>query len=177
MQSLPLGSTDGWTTSGVACYHRLWPAHTVEQRRAWHVIIAFGQHTQSNDVRRFMPSSPLDGKHGRTTSDVACNHRLWAAQEVERHRAWHAIIALGQHRRSDGVGRGMPSSPLGSTQDRTMSGIACHHAIWQHTRSDDVGRDMTSPPLDNTHGRQRRAWHDDITALGQNTQSATSSVA
>ena len=134
MPSLPLGSIDGRTASCVACYRHLWPAHTVEQHRAWHVIIAFGQHTQSNDVRRFMPSSPLDGKHGRTTSGVAFNHRLWAAQTVERRRAWHAIIALGQHRRSDGVGRGMPSSPLGSTHSRTRSGVACHHRLWEaHT--------------------------------------------
>ena len=30
---------------------------------------------------------------------------------------------------------------------------------------------MTSLPLDSTHGRQRRAWHDDITAIGQHAQS------
>ena len=194
MPSLPLGSIDGRTASCVACYRRLWPAHTVEQRRAWHVIIAFGQHTQSNDVRRFIPSSPLDGKHGLTTSGVACNHRLWAAQTVERRRAWHAIIALGQHRRSDGVGCGIPSSPLDSTHSQTTSGVACHHRLWgahriercwalhaiiafgQHTRSDDVGHGMTSPHLDSTHGRQHRACHD-IAALGQHRRSATSGVA
>ena len=111
MPSSPLGSTDGRTASGVACHHRLWASH------------------QSNDVRRFMPSSPLDGKHGRTTSGVACNHRLWEAQAVERHRAWHAIIALGQHRRSDGVGRCMLLSPLAITYSRTTSGVACHHSL------------------------------------------------
>ena len=35
----------------------------------------------------------------------------------------------------------------------------------------NVERGMTSPPLDSTHGRQRQAWHDDITAFGQHTQS------
>ena len=109
MPSLPLGSIDGRTASCVACYRRLLPAHTVERRRAWHVIIAFGQHTQSNDVRRFMQSSPLEGKHGRTTFGVACNHRPLTANTVERRRASHAIIALGQHRRSVVVERAMPS--------------------------------------------------------------------
>ena len=51
--------------------------------------------------------------------------------------------------------------------------IAFRHNTW----SENVGRGMTSPPLDNTHGRQRRAWHDDITTLGEHTQSATSAVA
>ena len=140
-------------------------------------------------------SPPLDCTHGQTTSGVACNHRLWAAQTVERHQVWHAIIALGRQTWSNDVGRGMPSLPLGSTDSRTASGVACHHRPWtanmveqrwvwhamialgQHTRSDDVGCGMTSLPLDNTHSRKRRAWHDDITALGQNTWSATSSVA
>ena len=42
---------------------------------------------------------------------------------------------------------------------------------------DDVGRGMKSPPLESTHGRQRRAWHDDITALGLHTRTTTSGVA
>ena len=42
MPSLPLGSTDGRTTSGVARHHHLWPAHTVKRRQAWHSIIASG---------------------------------------------------------------------------------------------------------------------------------------
>ena len=161
----------------MACYHRLWAAHTVERHRAWHAIIACGKHTELNDIGRSMPSSPLDGKHCQTTSGVAYHHCLWAAQAVGRRQALHSIIAFGQHTQSNDVGRGMTSSPLGSTQDRIMSGVECHHRLWQHTRSDDVGRGMTSPPLDNTHGRQCRAWHDDITTLGNNTWSGTWSVA
>ena len=65
------------TTSGVACDHRLWEAHTVERRRAWHAIIDFGQHKRSNDVWRGMSSSSLGSTHVRTTSGVACHHRLW----------------------------------------------------------------------------------------------------
>ena len=125
MSSSPLGSTHVRATSGVACHHRLWAAHTVERRRAWHATIAFGQHTRSSDVGRGMPSSPLGSTHGRTTSGVACHHRLWAAHTVERRRAWHAIIAFG-HTRSNGVWRGMPSSPFCSTHGRTTSGVACH---------------------------------------------------
>ena len=123
-----------------------------------------------------MPSSPLGSTHSRTTSGVACHHRLWAAQTDEQRRAWHpiitfglahkvgqhrdlhAIISLGRQTRLNDFGRAMPSSRLGST------------------RSNDVWQGMTSPPLDCTHGRQRRPWHD-ITALGQHTQSATSRVA
>ena len=161
MPSSPLGSTNGLTTLGVDCQHHLWAAHTVERRRAWHAIIALGQHTRSNDVRRDMPSPPLDSTHDRTTLGMACHHHLWAAHTVERRRAWHAIIALG---------RQTPS---------TASGVACHHrpctantierrqawhaiiAFGQHTRSNDIRRGMISPPLDNTHGRTTlgMAWH------------------
>ena len=69
--------------------------------------------------------------------------------------------------------------PRPTSSDRVYCPKALHAiiALGQHTRSDDVGRGITSPPLDNKHGRQRRAWHDDITALGQNIRSATSGVA
>ena len=105
MQSSPLGSTHGRMTSGVACHNRLKAAHTVERRRAWHDITAFGQHTWSNAIGRGMPSSPLGNKNGRTTSGVACHHRLWEAQTVEPRQAWHANINL-----------------------TTKSVVACHHS-------------------------------------------------
>ena len=100
---------------------------------------------------------------------------------IERRRAWHAIIALGWQIRSNDVRRGMPSSPLGSTNGRTMSGVACHHSPWtantvgrrralhaitatgEHARSDVVGHGMPSWTA-HTIGR-RRAWYD-ITSLG-----------
>ena len=119
MPSSPLGSTHSRTTSGVACHHRLWAAQTVERCRAWHAIIALGRQTRSNDVRRGMPSWPLDSTHGRTTSGVACHHRPWKANTVERRRAWHAIIASGHYIGSNDVGRGMPSLPLGSMHGQT----------------------------------------------------------
>ena len=162
---MPWESTHGRTTSGVAFYHRLWAAQTVERRQAWHAIIALGRQTRSDDVRHYMLSPPLDSTHGRTTSSVACHHRQGTTHMEGRRRACHAIIAFAQHRWSDDVGRGMPSPPLDSTLGRMMLGVACHprprtahmvglrrarHDITtfgQHTRSNDVGRGMPSPPL------------------------------
>ena len=129
MTSPPLDRMHGRTTSGVACHHRLWATQTVERCRALHDIIALGRQTRSNDVRRDIPSPPLDSTHGRTTSGVACHHCLWAAQTVERRQSWHAIIAFGLHTRSNDVRHGMPSSPLGSTNGRTTSGMASHHSF------------------------------------------------
>ena len=134
MTSPPFDSTHGQTTSGVECNPCLWTAHTVKRRRAWHAIIAFGKHTQSNDVGRGMPSSPLGSTNGRTTSSVACHHLLWT-----------------------------------STHSRTASGVACHHC----PLTEKCGR-MTSGVA--SHHRlltahtveQRQAWHV-IIAFGQHT--------
>ena len=60
MPSSPLGSTHDRTTSGVACRHGPSTPHTVERCRAWRAIIADERKTRLNDVRRGMPSSPLD---------------------------------------------------------------------------------------------------------------------
>ena len=144
------------------------------QRRAWHDIASFGQHTRSN-VRRDMPSLLLDSTHGRTMSGVAYYHCLWAAHTVERRWAWHVIIAIGWQTRSNDVRRGMPSSPLGSTNGQTTSGVACHHRLWTTHTVSNVKRGMTLLPLECTHGWQRRAWHD-LTALRKHTRSATSGV-
>ena len=124
MTSSPLDSTHGHMKSGVTCHHCLWTAHTVglgRQRRAWHDIIALGQHTRSDYVGRGMTSPPFDSTHGRTTSIVACHHRLWAAQTVERLRAWNTIIALEWQTWSNDVGRGMLSPPLDIAHGRTTS--------------------------------------------------------
>ena len=155
----------------------------VKLRRTWHAIISFGQHTQSNDVGCGLTSPHLESIHGRMTVVVKCHHRLSTTHTVERRRACHAIIAFGQHKQSNEVGRVMPSSPLGSTNGRMTLRLACHHrleaaqtveqrrawhditALGLHVQSDDVGRGMTSVPLDNTHGQQRRELHD-ITAIG-----------
>ena len=153
MTSAPLDNTHGRTTSGMACHYSPWTANRVERRKAWHVIVAFkladtvgrrrawhaitafGQHTQSNDVGYDMPSPLLDNTHDRTTSGIACHHRLWETHTVKRRRAWHAIIAFG------------------STNGRRTSGVACHHRPFTARL---VGRRWAwheSLPLDNTHGR------------------------
>ena len=187
MTSPPLDSTDNRQRRA---WHDITAIrqHTVGRRRTWHAIIAFGQHTRSNDVGRGVQSLPLCSTHGGMTSGVACHHRLWAAHTVEQRRAWHAIIALGRQTRSNDVRRGMPSSPLGSTNGRTMSGVTCHHRLWtthiverrrawhaiiafgQHTRSNDVGRGMPSCLWEAYTGKRRRAWYD-ITAFGHHTRS------
>ena len=136
MTSPPLDSKHGWTASGIKCHHRVWKAHTFERLLAWHAITAVEQHTRSNDFWRGMPSPPLGSTHGRTTLGVECHHHLWAAQMVERRRTWHEITALGLHKRSNDVERGMPSFAFG-----------------QHKRSNDVRRGKTSPALYSTHGR------------------------
>ena len=140
MTSLPLESTQGrqrraWNaitaleqqtrsaTLFVACHHRLWVVHMIKRSRAWNDIIAFGQHTQSNDVRREMPSQPLDSTHGRTTLGVACHYHVWAALTVEQHRASHAIISFGKNKHLNDVGRGITSPHLDSTHGQTTSGV------------------------------------------------------
>ena len=139
----PLDSSHGRLTSGVAI-HRQWAAHTVKRRWAWHDITAFGQHTRSNDVERDMPSPPLHSTHGRTTLGMACHHHLWAAQMVERRRAWHAIVALGRQTRSNDVGRELSSSPLGSTHGQHRRAWHAIMALGHHTRSNKVCRRMPS---------------------------------
>ena len=144
MPSSPLGSIHG------------------RRRQAWHAIIALRQHTQSKDVGRGMTSPSLDSTHGRTTSGVTCNHPI-GQHTIELLQALHDITAFVQHTRSNDVGRGMPSSPLGSTHGRPTSGVACHNrlmaahtverrwawhdiiAFGQHTRLNNVGRYMQSP--------------------------------
>ena len=154
----------------MACHHRIWTAHTVRRRWAWHDIIAFGQHRWSDGIERGMPSPPLESTHGRTKSGVACHHHLWATHTVELRRAWHAIITYGQHKRSNDIGREIPSPPLESTHGRTTSGVACHHHLWeahtvelcrawhaiiafgQHKQSNDIRHGIPSSPLGRTNG-------------------------
>ena len=164
MKPPPLDYTHGRTTLGVECHHRLWTTHMVERHQARHDVTAFGQRKRSNHVGHGMPSSRFGITHGPTTSGVASHHRPWLAHTVGRRRPWHEITTLGQHTLSNNVRRGIPSSPLGITHDRTRSGVTCHHRLWtahtvrlcgawhdinafgQHTRSNNVGRGMPSSP-------------------------------
>lgn len=127
MQSISFDSTHDQTMSGVTCHHHPWAAESVGQRRAWHAIIAHGQHTRSDnvscgmaslpldsttqmdDIGRGIPSSPSDCRRGRTTSGVACYHLPKAAHTV------------------NDFGCLMPSFILGTKHIRTTSGVVCHH--------------------------------------------------
>ena len=117
-------SSHSRTASGVAFHHRPWKTNTVKQRRAWHAIITFGQHTRLNDVGRGMPSPPLDSTNDRMTSSMACHNRPWTAHTVGRRRVWYEINALGLHAWSDYGRHGMTSSPLNCTHGQTTSGVA-----------------------------------------------------
>ena len=100
-----------------------------------------------------MPLSNLDCTHRWMTSGESCYHLPYAAHTVGRHGALNAIIALGQHTRSDDVRRGMPALTLGSTHGWTMSSVECINSLGKHTRSDYIRRGMQSSPLGNTHSR------------------------
>ena len=106
----PLCITHIRTTSGVTCNHSPLEAHSYGRRWAWISIISLIRHTRSKDVRRGMPSLPLDSRYSRTTSDVACHHCPWLAHTIGSRRALDAIITLVQQTRSNYVGRGMPLS-------------------------------------------------------------------
>ncbi|TMW81120.1 hypothetical protein EJD97_011764, partial [Solanum chilense] len=107
MPAWTLGGKHGWMTSGVGFHYRLWKTYMVGRDRACYALITVGKHTRSDDVDRDMPSLPLDGTHGGTTS------------------ARYAIIALGHHIRLENVRRGIPSWPLSRTH-----GVACYHRPW-----------------------------------------------
>ena len=136
MPSLPLASTHSQTTSGVACHNRLWGPHRIERFRALHAIIAFGQHTRSDDVGRGMTSPPFDN-----------------TLDQQRRQAWHAMIPFGQHRQSNGVRRGMPSSPLDGKHGRTTSGVACINCLLVAQMIGRVRHCMLSSPLASTHSQ------------------------
>ena len=106
MTSPPLDNTHDQTMSGVACHHRLWTAHTV------------------GNIGLGIRSPALDSTHSHTTSGIACHHRPGTPNMVERRRAWHDISSLRLHARSDDVGHGIPSLPLGCTNGQTTSVVA-----------------------------------------------------
>ena len=130
MPSFPLDSTHGGTTSTVACHHCPWKVYMIKRYCAWHIIIAFGQHTRLDDVGHGMPSWPLSSTHGLTMSGVTCNHFPWIAHTIGRCKAWHTIIAFRLHTRLDDVGRGMQSYTLVSTYCRMTSSVSCNRRLW-----------------------------------------------
>ena len=133
----------------MAFHHRLGTSHTVRRRWAWHAIIAFGQHKQSDDIGSGMPSPPLDSTQGRMTSGVACHRRPWTAPTVGRRGARHEITALELH-------HGRSWHDITAIGQNTIGRRRAWHditALGQHTRSDYVEHGMTSPPLYSTHSR------------------------
>ncbi|TMW82141.1 hypothetical protein EJD97_006667 [Solanum chilense] len=79
---------------------------------------------------------------------------------VRRHWAWHGIINLGQHTRSNDVGRGMQSSPLDTYTVGLRRVLHAIIALGINTRSDDVGPGMPLSQLERIHRVGRcRASH------------------
>ena len=109
MPACPLGSTHGLMMSGMGCHHHLWTTYMVARDRVCYAIIAIVKHTRSDDVRRDMPSLPLDSTHCGMTS------------------AWYAIITVGQHIRLENVRRGIPSWSLSIKHCRTTSSVEGNH--------------------------------------------------
>ena len=130
MPSSPLENIHDRTTSGVTCHHQLLTTHTIIQHRVRYAIIALGLHTWSVNVRCGMPTWALGSINGRTMSSVTCHHPPCAAHTIRFFRAWHARMVLRKHAQLDDIDRCMPSSPLGSTLFRMMSGVTFHHCPW-----------------------------------------------
>ena len=82
MQPSPLDSTQGRTTSDVACHHCPLTKNTIGRRRAWHAIIAHGLHKLLDNVRRGKPIVALGSINCRMTSGVTCHHRCWAPHMI-----------------------------------------------------------------------------------------------
>ena len=112
---------------GVTCLNCTWPTNIERRRRVWCVIISLGQQAQLDDVEHSMIAWFLRNTHGRSTLIVACHHFHCTKTTIRLRQESHAIIALGQHIRSDGVEYGMPSSTFGNTHGHTTSGEVCHH--------------------------------------------------
>ena len=121
--SLPLDSKHGQRTSGGACHHSPWTAHTTRQRQEWHAIVSIGVHTRIDYVRCAMLSSLLDNTSGRTKLGLDFGHYALRIHMTRRRLAWHAIITLGQQKQLEDFKRGWSWS-LQCTHRLTMLGLA-----------------------------------------------------
>ena len=160
MPSYALDSTHDRTTWIMQCHNIHWTIHTIGQRIAWHVIIAIGKHTQSDDVSLGISSLPMYYTNGWTMWGETWLNRPWTTHTVRQCRpwnfiiahgppiqsnkvkAWHACVMIQKFTYPDDVGRCMPSWHLDMTQGRTMSGVeyhphdwmtlsmSCHHRSW-----------------------------------------------
>ena len=119
MPSWNFDSANNQKWSAVACHYRSRKTHTIGWHWARATIIALGQYTRSDAIGRCMPWWPLDSTHGRTMSSMDCPRSHLITHIVEQRQVWQAIIPFGDRTQSDYVGRGMPSSLLERTHDRT----------------------------------------------------------
>ena len=141
MFSSPFDSTHGRLTSGLACPHGPWAAHTVNAERG-------------------ITSLPVGYTRGRMKSGVIWLLCLETVHTVGRHRTWHAIIAIGLHTRSNDVRRGMLSWSLAITHACTMSGVARHYRpCTACTRSDNVEHGIHHRHWTTYTIRLHRVWH------------------
>ena len=81
--------------------------------QTWHTIISIGQHMLSNDVKSYIPSSPLHKTHGEITSAVACHQHPWTT-----------------YTGMNDVKHGLQSSPLESIHGRRKSGVTFYNCLW-----------------------------------------------
>ena len=103
-----LGSKHGKTMPSITCYYRPWSAHTVGRREVLQDRIAFGQHTESDKVKRGMPSSPLNNTQDQIRLGMSWHYSSRKANMVGRCWVWHVIIVLGYHTRSYDIWCRMP---------------------------------------------------------------------
>ena len=138
-----------------------------------HVRDVCGPFKEVAGGRHWRPVGLVGVLRGRLTT---CKARPCYA--VERQQI-HASNVFGETEAKACGRQGRPMGLVGVLHGHSMACMTrlCYAVGSLQKHADDVGRGMTSPPLDSTHGQQRRAWHDDITALGQHTRSATSGVA
>ncbi len=101
--------THRWTMSRVACHQGPWTSHTVRLCRALPTIIALGQNTLPDNIRRGMLEYPLDSTHSLTTLRVACHHMPWTAHTIGQRGLCNVIIFIGQYTQLDKELRGMSS--------------------------------------------------------------------
>ena len=91
MPSYPLGITHNQMTPGMALSYDPWVTHIVARRRVSHGLIALGQHTPSDIIRHFMPSSSLGSTHDRTTLGVERIHSPCKAYTIEQR--WRGMLS------------------------------------------------------------------------------------
>ena len=130
------------TTSNVACI--MDPRH---QRRL-------------ENIECRMSLSPFDCTHGQATYGVVCFSSPWTRYTVGRYQAWHLILALEYHTRSNDVEHGILPWPLDSTYAHKMSGVALHISPWKvHSVGMKSGVACHHGPWKTYTVRQHLVWH------------------